>query len=393
MVGALFMVGGCSGQPEMIPEDRSTINLISVTDGTHPWLSIPLQYDPTTVNLCPLRWSPITRTLAYLDGNRLCTWNPSNNVTLLGGTQWRGPWWSPDGSDLVVSSPTRTMVLSSDGLTVKKQFDGDYIVWWSDGKLCAANRQDAGQHGKQETQTYEMSDQITRLPAGLSLVSAAPDGRLLLAQTNYKGSSPSEGIFEMLGVDAHTGQILWVKPAPTQATRDFAPPDLVWNERFQVAAESVDTGGGFDLHGFVIKGEKTMELKFATSANYSWISGPLTWTGEEMFAPMTLARVIQVSPKETQLHFWSELALLDGQTNAIRTVASGLPFEVAAASQDYVAMLVIDQDGPKIVITPWVKDASGKIQGVTYVPTPPSEGAGARVASLVGSRPNASAHS
>ncbi len=191
------------------------------------------------------------------------------------------------------------------------------------------------------------------------------DGRALMAQTN-SADDPSGGTFVLLGLDERGDSVLWIKPAPTKATKDFAYPDILWSERFQLAAETVDAGGGYDLHAFAEANDETMELKFASQANYSWVSGPLSWTGEELFVPLTLARVAQVSGKETSVHFWNELALVDGKTHAIRSVSTGLPYVAAAASPDYLSLVVDTPDGPRIIITPWTKDESGAIQGVKY---------------------------
>jgi hypothetical protein len=305
------------------------------------------------------------RTLAYLDNGRLCTWNPSNMLQLDGNKNWRGLQWSPNGQYLVAGCTEETVVVDAQDMTVKRTYDGQWIVWWIGQSICATKRLDASKRGKKDVQRIEFDDKTLILPAGLTLVAASMDGRALMAQTNSADDS-NGGTFVLLGLNDKGDSVLWIKPAPTKATKDFGSPDLLWSERFQLAAETIDAGGGYDLHAFAEANDETLELKFATQANYSWISGPLSWTGEELFVPMTLARVAQVSNKETSVHFWNELALVDGKTHAIRSVSTGLPFESAAASADYLSLIVSTPDGPRIIITPWTKDTSGVIQGVKY---------------------------
>jgi len=312
-----------------------------------------------------MRWSPVTRTLAYLDANRLCTWNPSNQLSLDAGKNWRGLDWSPDGRYLVVSCTQETLVVDAQDMAIKRTYDGQWIVWWSGQSLCAIRRMDASKRTKKDAQTVDFAGRSLALPAGLTVVAAAPDGKALLAQENF-ADEPTGGDFVLLGLDKTGDSVIWIKPAPTKATKDYAYPDLLWSERFQLAAETVDSGGGYDLHAFAETNGQTLAIEFASQANYSWVSGPLSWMGEELFVPLTLARVIQASGKETSVHFWNELALVDGKSHSIRSVSAGLPYESAAASPDYLSMVVNTHDGTKIIITPWDKDESGKIQGVKY---------------------------
>lgn len=372
-LGALTM-GGCKHREIAHLTDHSSLNLVSITDGVHPWLALNVLHDPTDTDLCRVRWAPGGRTLAYLDGDVLYTWNPSNSLPLTGSKKWDGPFWSPDGQFIVVSSVEKTLVLDSHSLATRQQFDGENIVWWSGSKLCYTPRQFASKHKKEDVQHFVFGAVEAKFPPGLSLVSASADGAVLIAQTNYAGESADNSTFLMLGVDEKSGAVLWTRPAPTLTTKNYGNPDVLWNERLQTAAAMVDAGGGFDFHGYVENGHSTMELKFSSSSNYSWLSGPMTWIGDELFAPMTLARVAQYTPDDMDIHFWNELALFNGKTNEIRTVATGLPFEAAAASDVYVALVIRENDQAKIVITPWVKDAKGEIQGVTYKPPALSTG-------------------
>jgi hypothetical protein len=342
--------------------------MVSLSDGKNPWLTINLLHDPTDTDLCSLRWAPNGRTLAFLDGDTLYTWNPNSAVPLSGGSHWSGPVWSPDSDTIAVSCPEKTLLIDPLHSQVLQQLNGEHIIWWMSGKLCNADRVFAAKRKSSDTQSFSWADQEIRLPAGLTLVSASPDGAVLVAQTNYAGQPSSVGIFMMLGIDVRSGAVLWVKPAPCLATKNYGSPDLLWNERLQMAAQTADAGGGFDFHGFVETGRNTQELKFASTANYSWISGPLAWVGDELFTPMTLGRVAQTSTSSMQFRFWNELALFDGRTGDLRSVATGLPFEAAAASDDYVALVIRTNDLAQIVITPWVKDPKGRIIGVTYAP-------------------------
>ncbi len=368
LIGLLLVLTSLSCSPAFEGPsliDRSTINMVALNEGGHPWLSITLSKDPTDKDLCPMRWSPITRTLAYLDENMLCTWNPSNNVSLDAGKNWRGLYWSPNGQYLVVSCTQETLIVDAQTMSIKRTYDGQWIIWWCGDSIRAAKRMDASKRSKKDAQVVDFDGGSLALPAGLTLIAASPDGKALLAQTNSL-DDPTGGTFVLLGLDSKGDSVIWIKPAPTKATKDFAYPDLLWNERFQMATETIDAGGGYDIHAFAEAGGQTLEVKFAAAANYSWVSGPLSWTGEELFVPMTLARVAQTSSKQSDVHFWNELALLDGKSHSIRSVSSGLPFETAAASADYLSMVVTTADGPRIIITPWLKDESGKIQGIKY---------------------------
>ncbi len=150
LVGVLMSVTSCNNAegPQLI--DRSTINMVALSDGTHPWLTISLLRDPTEKDLCPMRWSPVTRTLAYLDDKRLCTWNPSNQLQLDGGKNWRGLQWSPNGQYLVTSCTEETIVVDAQTMTVKRTYDGQWIVWWSGQSICAAKRMDAYKRSRKE---------------------------------------------------------------------------------------------------------------------------------------------------------------------------------------------------------------------------------------------------
>lgn len=361
------VLGTCSCSKHVAPEliDRSTINMVALSDGSHPWLSITLLRDPTEKDLCPLRWSPTTRTLAYLDSDRLCTWNPSNQLQLDSGKNWQGLTWSPNGASLVVSCPDETLVVDAQTMKTKRTYRGQWIVWWQGETVCAVPREDPSKRTKKDAQTVDFDGKSLILPAGLTVVAASPDGRALLAQENLS-DNPSGGPFILLGLDKTGTSVIWIKPAPTKATKDYAFPDLIWNERYQLAAETVDNGGGYDLHAYAEANGQTLAIEFASQANYSWVSGPMSWTGDEMFVPLTLARVVQASGKTTNVHFWNELALVDGKSHSIRSVSAGLPYESAAASPDYVAMIVEESQGAKIIVTPWDKDESGKILGLKY---------------------------
>lgn len=368
---ALLVLSGCAKEiPIAEHTDRSTLNLAKLTDGEHPWLTINLLNDPTDSDLQHLRWSPNSRTLAYIEGNTLHTWNPDYTVALDGGKDWKGPYWSPDGQFVVVSCSEQTLVIDASVMVVRHRFDGDNVVWWNGPEMCYGQRQDASKHKKSEVETVVVGDHDLKLPAGLSLVAASPQSSVLLAQNNFADGSAATAGLVMLGIDAKSDQVIWIKPAPTGATTNFANPDLLWNERLQSSAQTVDNGGGFDLHAYVENGRNTAELKFAQAANYSWISGSINWLGDELFAPMTLCRVTQVSSSEHDFHFWNEIALYNATSGQLRTVSTGLPFEAAAASSDFVALVVNDFNGPKIVITPWVKDDKGNIEGITYKPNP-----------------------
>ncbi|HEY3781076.1 MAG TPA: hypothetical protein VGL56_08350 [Fimbriimonadaceae bacterium] len=356
-----------------IETDHSTINLVSLSDGVHPWLTLDLQTDPADTDLRHLSWSPIGRTLAFLDGDDLRTWNPNGSAQLTGGHNWKGPFWSPDGEFLVVTSPQKTLIFNQKTMDVQQEFDGENTVWWSNGKMCSAKLLDPNKRTKKDIQSFLFGNQELKLPAGLSLTAASSDGKVLLAQTNFMDNDTDPGSFMLMGMDTKTGSVIWINPAPRAAAHNFATPQVLWNEKYQLATQTVDAGGGFDLHGYAQSGGKTLELKFANSANYSWISGNLSWTGEELFAPMTLAKIIQASKSATSVKFWNELALFDGQTHNLRTVSTGIPFEEAAASEDYVAMIIPGGQGVQIVVCPWTKDEKGKITGVTYHYEPPKQ--------------------
>ena len=369
-----LLQGGCGREQHMAYRtDRSSLRLTALKDsGGNPWLTLAVLHDPTDTSLCHMRWSPPGNMLAYLDGDMVYTWNPSNSVTLEGGKHWDGPTWSPDGEFIVVSSVEKTLVLDAHSLSIIHQFDGENIVWWTGGQLCYTQRVFAAKRKATDIQKFVIGSSDNSLPAGLTLVAAAPDGNVLLAQTNFADSSAADAKFVLLGVNTKDGNILWVRPAPTLATRNFGSPDVLWNDRLQMAAAMLDAGGGFDWHAYVESGHSSTELKFASSASYSWLSGPLRWIGDELFTPMTLAKVSQESPGQTDVHFWNELALFNGKTGRIRTVSTGLPFEAAAASDLYVALIIRSDDEARVVITPWVKDPNGVIRGITYAGEPPA---------------------
>lgn len=372
---ALLALGICGCAPKKPMAhliDRSIMNLASLSDGEHPWLTLNLEHDPTDSDLCHMRWSPNGRTLAYLDDNMLYTWNDSGELTLEANTQWSGPFWSPNGQFIVVSSPVSTVVVEANGMQVRQRFDGEQIVWWCGDKLCYAPRQFASKRTKRDIQSYVYGTGEQSLPAGLSLVAAAPDGSVLIAQNNYKDGSADSATFEMLGIDTRNGSILWIKPAPSLATRNYGNPDLEWNEKLQMAAQTADAGGGFDYRAYVEGGSNTVELKFPNAANYSWVSGPVSWLGDDLFVPMTLGRILTTGHSTIDIHIWNELALFNGRTGDIRTVSSGLPFEAAAASSSYVAFVVRVDDEPKIVIAQWARDHDGGIESVTYAPSAPN---------------------
>jgi hypothetical protein len=369
ILGAFLLslgLGGCAKHELPYLTDHSSLKLAGLSDGVHPWITLNLLNDPTETSLCNLRWSPNGKTLAYIDGNTLYTWNPGNSLALEGGSKWTNPMWSPDGQFIVVTSPQKTLVVSAHDLSVFGQYNGDSIIWWCGNKLCSAEHVSPGSRTKTDVQTFVFGSEERPVPTGMTLVAAAPEGSVLLAETNFVGEPEDTGTFVLLGMDVKRGAVLWVKPVTSAALKGYGKPDLIWSERLQMAAHTSDLGGGFDYRGYVDNGRSTYELKFASAANYTWVSGAMSWIGEELFAPMTLGRVAMPSRQEADLHFWNEIALFNSRTGELRSVATGLPFEAAAASDRYVALVVRKDDEVKIVVSQWIRDEKGQIQGLSY---------------------------
>lgn len=372
----LLILAGCGVKMRFFSQvsEGPGMRLVAKID-EHKTVDIPLNHDPSLSSLFNMAWSPGGRTLAFIDGNVLYTWHPFRSVPLGngGGVAWSHPRWSPDGLFISVSNGVKTLIIDFHSMAITKQLEGDLIVWWSDLKMCTAERRDAGAHSLSEAHVMRLgSDQIA-LPQGLTLVAASQNGATLLAQTNYKGQNPNTSTFLLLGMDTTFGRVLWQRAVPTVRAEGIGAPDLIWNDRLQIAAHTSDAGGGFDYRGFIDTRDHDRLLAMDDKASYNWISGSPNWVGDELVAPLTSAS-IDCQRHATNIGFSDAILFYNGKTGATRSLKLGFDYDVATACDQFLAVVRHVGSQPVLTIMPWRKDRDGVIQGVEAPQAPQPEG-------------------
>lgn len=366
IVAALLLaVAGCGLKMRVFGQkpEGSNMRLVAKFD-EHKTVDIPLNHDPSLTSLFNMAWSPGGRTLAFLDGNVLHTWHPFQSTPLGndGGMPWSHPRWSPDGLFITVSNGNKTVIVDFHSMAITRELPGDLIVWWSDQRLCYADRRDPGAHSADESQAFNFGDDKVVLPTGMSLVAASQSGATVLTQTNFKGQNPNTSTFMLIGMDTTSGRVLWQRAVSTVRAEGIGAPDLLWNERLQVAAHTSDAGGGYDYRGFVDTRDHDRLLAADENASYNWISGSPNWVGDELVAPMTSA-TIDRAQHAANINFGDRILFYNAKAGTTRTLALGMNYDVATACDQFLAVVRHVDSQVVLTIMPWKKDRNGVIQG------------------------------